>query len=188
MCPTEMERPSPRYSRIDVWEPTEILEAMIEAQFSAVAAVRASRSAIERAGLAIARRLSGRGRLIYVGRWHPPAVWPSRTGRKLMPTFSWPQERLLLLIAGGKDALLRAVEGAEDQVGRASVAQQSGSSGFIIEPVYKGIPDILIGLLWRACRQRFPWSTVARESLQRHLPVVIFLFRQCRFAPRTPRR
>ena len=61
-----------------MWEPTEILEAMIEAQFSAVAAVRASRSAIERAGLAIARRLSGRGRLIYVGAGTPPAVWPSR--------------------------------------------------------------------------------------------------------------
>ena len=32
-----------------------------------------------------------------------------------MPTFGWPQDRLLLLIAGGENALLRAVEGAEDE-------------------------------------------------------------------------
>jgi N-acetylmuramic acid 6-phosphate etherase len=32
-----------------------------------------------------------------------------------MPTFSWPQERLLLLIAGGREALVRSVEGAEDE-------------------------------------------------------------------------
>ena len=32
-----------------------------------------------------------------------------------MPTFSWPKERLLLLIAGGNEALTQAVEGAEDE-------------------------------------------------------------------------
>jgi N-acetylmuramic acid 6-phosphate etherase len=32
-----------------------------------------------------------------------------------MPTFSWPQERLLLLIAGGREALVQSVEGAEDE-------------------------------------------------------------------------
>jgi N-acetylmuramic acid 6-phosphate etherase len=32
-----------------------------------------------------------------------------------MPTFSWPAERVLLLIAGGEAALVRSVEGAEDE-------------------------------------------------------------------------
>ncbi|HUI21060.1 MAG TPA: N-acetylmuramic acid 6-phosphate etherase [Methylocella sp.] len=114
----ETERPSPRYSRIDLWEPSEILEAMIEGQFSAVAAVRAARPAIERAAVAIVRRLSGPGRLIYVGAGTSGRL-AVQDGAELMPTFSWPQDRLLLLVAGGKDALLRAVEGAEDQVGRA---------------------------------------------------------------------
>jgi N-acetylmuramic acid 6-phosphate etherase len=41
-------------------------------------------------------------------------------GAELMPTFSWPAERLLLLIAGGNEALLRAVEGAEDQAEHAA--------------------------------------------------------------------
>ena len=40
-------------------------------------------------------------------------------GAELIPTFSWPQDRLLLLMAGGRDALLRSVEGAEDAVEQA---------------------------------------------------------------------
>ena len=36
----DTERPSPRYTDIDVWEPSDILEAMIGGQFSAVAAIR----------------------------------------------------------------------------------------------------------------------------------------------------
>jgi N-acetylmuramic acid 6-phosphate etherase len=36
-------------------------------------------------------------------------------GAELVPTFSWPHDRLLLLMAGGKDALVQSVEGAEDE-------------------------------------------------------------------------
>jgi N-acetylmuramic acid 6-phosphate etherase len=36
-------------------------------------------------------------------------------GAELMPTFSWPEERLVLLMAGGREALLRSIEGAEDE-------------------------------------------------------------------------
>ena len=115
----ETERPSPRYSKIDLWEPAEILEAMIEGQFAAVAAVRAARLAIEKAALAIVRKLSGGGRLIYVGAGTSGRL-AVQDGAELVPTFSWPQDRLLLLIAGGRDALLRAVEGAEDQAAHAT--------------------------------------------------------------------
>ena len=45
-------------------------------------------------------------------------------GAELIPTFNWPSDRLLLLIAGGKDALLRATEGAEDETGAAKRAMQ----------------------------------------------------------------
>ncbi len=114
MCPTETERQSPRYARIDVWEPAEILESIIEGQFSAVAAVRAARPAIERASVAIERRLRGPGRLVYVGAGTSGRL-AAQDGAELMPTFGWPQDRLLLLIAGGHSALLHAVEGAEDE-------------------------------------------------------------------------
>ena len=48
----DTERPSPRYSDIDVWDPSDIAEAMIEGQFTAVAAVRAARVALVGAALA----------------------------------------------------------------------------------------------------------------------------------------
>ena len=38
----DTERASPRYTDIDLWEPTDILHAMIEGQMAAVAAVRAA--------------------------------------------------------------------------------------------------------------------------------------------------
>ena len=43
-----------------------------------------------------------------------------------MPTFSWPPERLLLLIAGGNTAMVRAVEGAEDEIEQAVVVNHDG--------------------------------------------------------------
>ena len=109
----DTERLSPRYSGIDLWAPSDILDAMIEGQFAAVGAVRAARPAIERAALAMEPRLSDGGRLIYAGAGTSGRL-AVQDGAELMPTFSWPQERLVLLIAGGDEALIRAVEGAED--------------------------------------------------------------------------
>src|SRR3954470_13811256 len=110
----ETERPSPRYSAIDLWSPSDILDAMIEGQFAAVGAVHASRAALERAALAIEDRLKRGGRLVYAGAGTSGRL-AVQDGAELMPTFAWPPERLLLLMAGGHDALIQAVEGAEDE-------------------------------------------------------------------------
>src|SRR5215813_8223231 len=63
----DTERASPRYSDIDVWAPLDIAEAMIEGQFTAVAAVRGARFALLEAAVAAAERLRNGGRLVYVG-------------------------------------------------------------------------------------------------------------------------
>ncbi len=110
----ETERHSPRYSAIEAWSPGDILESMIEGQFTAVAAVRAARPALEEAAFAIEPRLRDGGRLAYAGAGTSGRL-AVQDGAELMPTFSWPQERLLLLIAGGRDALVQSVEGAEDE-------------------------------------------------------------------------
>jgi len=110
----DTERPSPRYSGIDIWDPADVLDAMIEGQFAAVAAVRAARPALEQAALAMEERLRHRGRLVYAGAGTSGRL-AVQDGAELMPTFSWPEDRLLLLMAGGKDALLQSVEGAEDE-------------------------------------------------------------------------
>src|SRR5579864_2578561 len=109
------EHPSPRYSAIDLWDPPEILDAMIEGQFAAIAAVHAARAALERAALGIEGRLRGGGRLVYAGAGTSGRL-AVQDGAELIPTFSWPPERIVMLMAGGEDALVRAVEGAEDDV------------------------------------------------------------------------
>src|SRR5215831_5613520 len=108
----ETERLSPRFADIDLWEPADVLEAMVEGQFAAVAAVRAALPDIERAACGIEQRLRGTGRLVYAGAGTSGRL-AVQDGAELMPTFNWPRERLLLFIAGGEDAMVRAVEGAE---------------------------------------------------------------------------
>jgi N-acetylmuramic acid 6-phosphate etherase len=112
------EGPSSRYSGIDLWQADEIVDAMIEAQFDAVAAARAAREALQQAAIAMEARLRFRGRLIYAGAGTSGRL-AVQDGAELMPTFSWPEDRLVLLMAGGREALLRAVEGAEDEADRA---------------------------------------------------------------------
>ena len=120
------ERPSPRYSNIDLWDPADILDAMIEGQLAAVASVRAVRPAIENAALAMEARLKEGGRLIYAGAGTSGRL-AVQDGAELMPTLSWPEDRLLLLMAGGKDAMTRAIEGAEDEIEHARrLVQQHG--------------------------------------------------------------
>ncbi|MEX0842048.1 MAG: N-acetylmuramic acid 6-phosphate etherase [Xanthobacteraceae bacterium] len=120
------ERPSPRYSNIDLWDPADILDAMIEGQLAAVAAVRAVRPALERAALATEARLKEGGRLIYAGAGTSGRL-AVQDGAELIPTFSWPADRLVLLMAGGRDAMTQSVEGAEDEVDYARrLVQQHG--------------------------------------------------------------
>jgi N-acetylmuramic acid 6-phosphate etherase len=113
------ESPSPRYSDIDLWDLPEMLEALVEGQFAAVAAVRAARAGLERAALAMENRLKHKGRLAYAGAGTSGRL-AVQDGAELMPTFSWPADRLILLMAGGTGALLRSKEGAEDEVENAA--------------------------------------------------------------------
>src|SRR5258706_2682413 len=122
---------------------------MIEGQFSAVAAVRAARPAIERATLAMEARLKDVGRLIYAGA-RTSGRFEVQDGAELMPTFSWPSERLVLLIAGGQDALIQAVEGAEDDVKNAHALIKShgiGASDVLIAVAASGTTPFTLACL-----------------------------------------
>lgn len=148
----ETERPSPRYSGIDAWDPSDILDAMIEGQFAAVAAVRTARPSIEQAALAMAARLKLGGRLIYAGAGTSGRL-AVQDGAELVPTFNWPRERLLLLMAGGRDALLQSVEGAEDAVeqSRALVQQHAvGADDVLIAVAASGSTPFTLSCLREA--------------------------------------
>jgi N-acetylmuramic acid 6-phosphate etherase len=91
----------------------------VDDQVNAVHAVRAASAQLAKAVDAAAARLIEGGRLIYVG-----AGTSGRLGLldsvELYPTFSWPRERAVALLAGGPSAVYEAVEGAEDNFERGS--------------------------------------------------------------------
>lgn len=105
---------SPRYRDLDAWEPEAILTAMWEGQLAAVAAVQTALPAIAAAVEAALPRLANGGRLVYTGAGTSGRIGV-QDGAELPPTFDWPQNRLLLLMAGGDAAFTRSIEGAEDE-------------------------------------------------------------------------
>lgn len=149
------EQRSRRYAGLDAWEPAEILDVLIEGQLAAVAAVRAARRSIEPAVLAMEERLrGGNGRLVYVGAGTSGRL-AVQDGAELTPTFSWPSDRLVLLIAGGEEALLQAVEGAEDEGERgAEVVRQQrvGPADVLIAVSASGATPFTLATLREARR------------------------------------
>jgi len=104
---------SARFDNIDSWSSREAVDAMIEGQLSAIAAVKPLSSLIAKAGTAAAERLVERGRLIYVGAGTSGRV-AAQDGVELHPTYGWPKDRMAFVIAGGLGALVESAEGAED--------------------------------------------------------------------------
>ena len=90
-----------------------LLRRMHEADADVQTAVGAALPTLARAADAIAARLEAGGRWIYVG-----AGTSGRLGAldaaEIPPTFGTDPSLVVALLAGGKDAMLEAVEGAED--------------------------------------------------------------------------
>lgn len=113
----------PRFVDIDLWSTERAVEAMLEGQLAAVAAVKAQVRAIALASDAAAARLMRGGRLVYVGAGTSGRI-AVQDGVELTPTFGWPSERLVFLMAGGAAALTESAEDAEDDTdaGRSAIA------------------------------------------------------------------
>jgi N-acetylmuramic acid 6-phosphate etherase len=111
------EQASPAHGDLDQYAIPELVRALVEDQALAAQAVRQVADQLAEAVAAAVPRLEAGGRLLYVG-----AGTSGRLGLldsvELNPTFSWPRERALALLAGGPGALLAAVEGAEDDPAR----------------------------------------------------------------------
>ncbi len=111
--PAATESVSPRFRDLDRWPAADVLLALWEGQLAAVAAVRAALPALESAAAAAVPRLAAGGRLVYAGAGTSGRIGV-QDGAELPPTFDWPAERLVLLIAGGEAAFTRSIENAED--------------------------------------------------------------------------
>ena len=117
-----------RWRDADTWPAERSLAAMLDSQMAAFDAVRNALPALARAAEAAAERLGRGGRLVYAGAGASGRL-AVQDGVELHPTFGWPRERLCYLIAGGEAALVRSVEGAEDDVAAAVAAVEGLALG-----------------------------------------------------------
>ena len=139
-----------RYLDLDKWPTESAVQAMLEGQMAAIAAIQSQTAAIARAAEAAAARLGHEGRLIYVGAGTSGRL-AVQDGTELNPTFNWPMKRLIFLMAGGYGALTQAYEGAEDN----TEAARADIDGCAITP-----SDVVIGV---AASGSTPYTVAAIE-------------------------
>ncbi|RDE05818.1 N-acetylmuramic acid 6-phosphate etherase [Sphingomonas aracearum] len=141
----------PRFQGLECWPTEQAVRAMLGVQAHAIEALRGQTSAIADAAEAAATRLGTAGRLAYAGAGTSGRIGV-QDGVELTPTFGWPERRLAFLVAGGPGALMRAVEGAEDdaEAGRAAVSAEA-----------IGLGDVLIGI---AASGRTPFVLAAVKA------------------------
>jgi N-acetylmuramic acid 6-phosphate etherase len=113
MHPLKTENPHAQHAYLDEYHTPDLVRAFVDDQQQALDAVQAAAVQLAHAVDAALPRLQAGGRLIYAG-----AGTSGRLGVldsvELLPTFSWPSERAVGLLAGGHGAMFLAVEGAED--------------------------------------------------------------------------
>jgi N-acetylmuramic acid 6-phosphate etherase len=122
------ETPSQDHAQLDQYPTQDLVNVLVDDQIKAVNAVRAASSRIAAAVTAALPRVERGGRLIYVG-----AGTSGRLGVldsvELYPTFSWPHDQAIALLAGGSGAMFAAVEGAEDDLEQGAADLRSTGAG-----------------------------------------------------------
>jgi len=145
------ETPDPRFADVERWPTISAVEAMLEGQLAAIAALKGQTDSIATAADAAATRLRKGGRIVYVGAGTSGRL-AVQDGVELVPTYNWPPERLVFLLAGGTEAMTRSVEGAEDDAGKARAEVLAASVG---------PDDVLISV---AASGRTPYAVAALEA------------------------
>ncbi|MEV4300790.1 N-acetylmuramic acid 6-phosphate etherase [Microbispora rosea] len=148
------EQSDPRYSGIDTLPTEEIARLMNAADAAVPAAVGRAVPAISAAVDAIAARMTDGGRLLYVG--------AGTSGRLAVldasecpPTFGTHPDLVQGIIAGGEAALVRSVEGAEDDA-------EAGAA--VIRDKHVGPLDSVVGI---SASGRAPYVVAAVEQARR---------------------
>lgn len=141
----------PRFTDVDRWPTVSVVETMLEGQLAAIAALKDQTGAIAAAAEAAALRMHKGGRLVYAGAGTSGRL-AVQDGVELTPTYNWPSDRLVFLVAGGTGALTRSVEGAEDNV---ETAREEVAAAEV------GANDVLIAV---AASGRTPYAVAALEA------------------------
>ena len=147
------EAPDDRHRDLDRYPVGRLVDAFIDDQALAATAVRAASGRIADAVESAVPRIAGGGRLVNVG-----AGTSGRLGMldsvELLPTFSWPPERAVAVLAGGPDAMVQAVEGAEDSAEQGAAQMRAagiGTDDVVIGIAASGTTLSVIGAIQAAC-------------------------------------
>lgn len=143
------ERRNPRSLALDTMQLDEALELMLSEDAGVPAAILKEKEGLMKVVQAVIRAFKKDGRLFYAG-----AGTSGRLGvldaSEIPPTFRAPRELVQGIIAGGRQALWSAVEGAEDDLQAGVAAMQNR----VIGP-----HDVLVGIA-ASGRTPFVWGAV----------------------------
>lgn len=158
------EKRNPKSSQLDQMPVARGIELMLSEDATLTLAIRQERKAIARVILEVVRAFQHGGRLIYAG-----AGTSGRLGvldaSEIPPTFRAPREQVQGIIAGGRQALWSAVEGAEDDVQGGALAIRNRAVGF---------KDVIIGIA-ASGRTPFVWGAL-HEARARGAFTVLLCF------------
>ena len=140
---------SPRFVDLDSWTTSDMIQALYDGQLVACAAVSAALPAINAAVDDAVMALKRGGRLVYVGAGTSGRI-AIQDGAELRPTYDWPSDRLVFVMAGGMQAVLQSVEGAEDDEAKgteAIAAAEINQNDVVIAVAASGTTPFTLGAL-----------------------------------------
>jgi len=165
-CPTlsPTEQRNPRSMNLDRMSVEDSIELMLSEDAKICSAIRTEKPAIEKLINRVVRSFKNGGRLFYVG-----AGTSGRLGvldaSECPPTFRTPPEMVQGIIAGGREAIWSAVEGAEDAAG-------AGQRTIKFRGVGKN--DVVVGIA-ASGRTPFVWGAL-REANSRGATTALVCF------------
>jgi len=144
---TEQVRPG--LEDLDTWPALDLVELLLGAEASVPTMLAEAAPALARAVEVTVERLRAGGRLVYVGAGTPGRL-AALDAAEVGPTFSVPPGTVLSVIAGGSDARITALEGAEDddRAGAADLASCGvGKADVVVGVSASGRTPYVLGAL-----------------------------------------
>lgn len=147
------EQADPAYKGLDLLGGEEILSHLLDGQARAVEAVRQAIPSINTAAEAIAEKLCDvRSRIIHAGAGSS-GLLAMQDAMELNPTFGWPLDRQVFLMAGGDEARLKPIGVAEDNIEagiKAASDNDISAHDVVIVVAASGTTPFSVGLLQAA--------------------------------------
>jgi N-acetylmuramic acid 6-phosphate etherase len=147
--PPATEAPNPATRDLDLLPTAQLVDVLVREQAAAAAAVLRAGPALARAVDAIAERLRSGGSLHYVGAGTSGRL-ATLDAAECPPTFGTPPSLVVAHVAGGEAALVRAIEGAEDDAAAGAAALSAGPRDAVVGISASGGARFVVAALERA--------------------------------------